>query len=270
MNRLLTLTVCLACIAPVAKAHEFWIDPVEFMVAPDDEIQAALRVGTEYEGSSYSYLPMRFKRFDYAFNDEIANVPGTVGDRPALAMPAPGEGLVTVIHETTDYFIRWADWQDFVDFVEHKDAAWTLDEHRARGLPEGDVGEVYSRYAKSLIAVGDGAGEDIEAGLLTEIVALENPYTGETSDGVDVRVLYEGKPQADTQVEVFEKAPDGAVEIFLTRTDDEGRATIAVKPDHRYQVDSVVLREPAAAIAAEKNVVWESLWANLTFYVPAN
>jgi hypothetical protein len=35
-------------------------------------------------------------------------------------------------------------------------------------------------------------------------------------------------------------------------------------------LDSVVLREPDPAKAAAQKVLWESLWANLTFAVPAN
>jgi uncharacterized GH25 family protein len=116
--------------------------------------------------------------------------------------------------------------------------------------------------------VGSGAGADFEAGLLTEIVALENPYTGEMSDGIDVRVLYEGAPRRETQIEVFEKAADESVTIFTLKTDAEGHATVPVKPGYRYMLDAVVLREPGPEVAAEKNVQWESLWANLTFEVP--
>ena len=147
------------------------------------------------------------------------------------------------------------------------DAVWVLEAHAARGLTEDDRRELYSRYAKSLVAVGSGEGADFEAGLLTEIVALENPYTGEMSDGIDVRVLYEGAPRAETQIEVFEKATDESVEIFTVKTDAAGEATVPVKPGYRYMLDAVVLREPAPEVAAEKNVQWESLWANLTFEV---
>ena len=134
--------------------------------------------------------------------------------------------------------------------------------------PAPPVRERYSRYAKSLIAVGNGAGEDIEAGLATEIVALENPYTGDMTDGLDILVLYEGKPRMDTQVEVFRKAPDGTVTITYERTDEAGKATIPVLPGHRYQLDAVVLRP--LEVVDEKDPSWESLWANMTLEVPAN
>ena len=56
--------------------------------------------------------------------------------------------------------------------------------------------------------------------------------------------------------------------VFTLKTDAEGRATVPVKPGYRYMLDSVVLREPAPDLAAGRDVVWESLWANLTFAVP--
>jgi uncharacterized GH25 family protein len=268
MYRSLITAGCLACIAISAKAHEFWIDPVAAQVQPGDQIVADLRVGQAFKGSSYSYIPENFRRFDVAFAGGIGPVEGTVGDRPAVNIAAPGAGLVVLIHETSDYKIVWDTFEDFESFVEHKDAAWTLEAHRERGLPDAPIGEVYSRYAKALVAVGDGAGEDIETGMETEIVALENPYTGEMSDGIDVLVLYQGAPRAEEQIEVFEKAGDDSVTVFTLKTDAEGRATVPVKPGYRYMLDSVVLREPAPDLAAGRDVVWESLWANLTFAVP--
>lgn len=268
MIRTLSIALSLACLGSGAKGHEFWIDPEAHQVEPGATVVAAIRVGQDYEGSSYSYVPRNFRRFDYAFGDKVLPVEGTMGDRPAATIPVSGEGLMVLIHATTDTTLGWSDWEKFVKFVEHKDAAWVLEAHAARGLTEEDRREVYSRYAKSLVAVGDGTGTDFETGLLTEIVALENPYTGDMSDGIDVKVLYQGAPRAETQIEVFEKAADQSVSIFTVQTDAKGTATVPVKPGYRYMLDSVVLREPEADVAAEKNVQWESLWANLTFQVP--
>lgn len=266
MKPFLPLAASIACIAISAKAHEFWIDPEAHMVAPGAEVSANLRVGQEYNGSAYAYIPRNFRRFDYAMGGEVRPVEGRVGDRPALHLTPEGEGLLVPIHVTTDMIVVWDTWDRFKNFLEHKDLEWGLVEHDARGLPRAPVRERYSRYAKSLIAVGDGAGEDVEAGLLTEIVALENPYTDDMSDGLDIRVLYQGEPRADTQVEVFQKAPDGTVTITYERTDEAGEVTIPVEPGNRYQLDAVVLRP--LEVVEEKDPSWESLWANMTLEVP--
>ena len=244
-----------------AKAHEFWISPDKHLVSPSDQVAAALIVGQNFEGNSQAYLPRSFKRFDYAIGGKIAPVEGRLGDRPALKMDAPGDGLMVIIHETAGLMLTWDEFARFEAFVEHKDATWTLEAHKARGLSEENVREVYTRYAKSLVGIGSAAGSDFEAGLETEIVALENPYTDNMSDGIDVRLLYQGAPRRDEQVDVT---------VFTVRTDGNGVATVPVKAGARYMLDAVVLREPSAALASQRNVAWESLWANLTFGVPAN
>ena len=85
-----------------AKAHEFWIAPDKHLISTSDDVVAALRVGQDFAGNSQAYLPQNFRRFDYAIAGRIAPVEGRLGDRPALRMDAPGDGLMVIIHETDD------------------------------------------------------------------------------------------------------------------------------------------------------------------------
>ena len=259
--------IALASSAGGARAHEFWIDVQDYTVAPGEDIVADLRVGQTYEGNSYSFRPGAFTRFEVASGDAAAPVESRLGDRPALHQPAP-EGLAVVIHVTTNTILTWEDFAIFQRFVEHKAAAGILEAHAARGLPETGFREVYSRYAKALVAVGDGAGTDRAFGLATEIVAGANPYTDDLAAGLPVQVLYDGAPRPGAQVEIFDKAADGTVAVSTVLADDQGRALVPVTAGHRYMLDSVVLRQPTEAVAAQEDAVWESLWANLTFAVP--
>ncbi|MEM9342458.1 MAG: DUF4198 domain-containing protein [Pseudomonadota bacterium] len=263
---LLALAASALCLIP-AHAHEFWIDPLQYTVAPGDPVVADIRVGEEFVGVAYTYFPKNFKRSELQQGATATPNEGRLGDRPALTATAE-EGLAVLVHQTTDSRVSYSGMEKFRNFVTHKDAKWTLAAHAERGLPEDRFVEVYSRYAKSLIAVGDGAGNDAEAGLEIELVARTNPYTEDTSDGVGVTLLYQGDPRPDAQIEVFEKAPDDSVAVFFERTDATGEAVIPVKPGHRYMVDSVVLREPSRDKIEATGAAWESLWANLTFAVP--
>lgn len=268
MRTTLLLAVCMACIAATSKAHEFWIEAIDYQIAPGEKVVANLLVGTEYEGSKQSYIPRNFKRFQFVQNGAAADVPGVVGDRPAANFEVQDSGLLVLVHQTTNSGLTWDTWDKFEKFVRHKDATWVLDEHLAKGLAQENVREVYSRYAKSLIAVGAGAGKDVITGMPTEIVALENPYTDNMADGINVGVLYKGKPRRATQVEVFERSSSGDVRIFTVKTNTKGVATVPVKAGHEYMLDSVVLRRPVTQPSAGKPYAWESLWANLTFEVP--
>ncbi|MCC1492225.1 DUF4198 domain-containing protein [Cognatishimia sp. F0-27] len=259
------MIVGLLMLAAPALAHEFWIDPDRFTVESGGEIVAAIRVGETLKGSSYSYVPPNFKRFDIVMNGTVTPVDGRAGDRPALTMVAPDDGLAVIVHVTKDYTLTYREWDKFVNFTEHKDFEEVLAEHAERGLPQQGFRERYSRHAKSLIAVAGGQGADSEVGLETEIVALANPYTDDVSDGLPVRVLYQGAPRPDVQVELFARDPEGTVTVTLHRTDADGVARLPVEPGWMYLADHVVMRPLVAE--SETDPVWESLWASLTFGV---
>jgi len=263
---LFALILSLVSTKPVL-GHEFWISPLNFQIGAGESIIADLRVGQKFGGSAFAFIPPKFARFDLVNGDRALPVEGRIGDRPALNMIAPGDGLWVIAHETTDSVLTYSDWSLFTGFVTHKDLPEVLETHAQRGLPQTGFRESYRRFAKALVAVGTGAGGDREVGFLTEIIAEKNPYVDDISSGIPVRVLYEGVLRVDAQVEVFEKSADGGVTIFTYRTDVGGRVTIPVKPGHQYLVDAVkMLRQNPNDPATEP--VWRSLWASLTFAVP--
>ncbi len=268
MSRPYILSVAFFLIsAAIASAHEFWIDPEKFILEPDEELVANLRVGQEFVGAPFSYIPARFTRFELRQGDQTGKITSRIGDRPALSQPLPAQGLWTIIHETRDNYLTYEEEGLFTDFVTDKDLRGVLDAHAARGFEETGFSESYRRFAKSLVAVGSGEGADVIAGLRTEIVALSNPYSDLFDGTMRVQVLFEGEPRSDEQVEIFERAPDGAVSITTTRTDDNGNATVPVKPGYTYLLDSVTML-PVEPSQDNRNAVWASLWASLTFAVP--
>lgn len=236
------------------------------MIPKGGEVQAQLRVGQEFGGASYSFNPNRFERFDLVMGDQVTPVTGRLGDTPALNMTTPRDGLLTIVHETGDNILTYKSMEKFVTFAKHKDFEWAVQSHTERGLPTDRFMERYRRYAKSLVAVGDGAGADREVGLKTEIVALANPYT-DKMNVFPVKVLLDGKPRADAQIELFDKDPDGEVEITLYRTNADGIGSFPVSAGHEYLVDAVELL-PLDEGDPTKYPVWLSVWASLTFIVP--
>lgn len=249
-----------------SAAHEFWIDPQEFSIGVDEPLIADLRVGQNFEGTALSYIERNFSRFDLAIGDQITPIAGRMGDRPAINVTEHPEGLGIVLYETTENFVDYDEWGRFVSFVEHKNFPDTLARHAERGLPQTGFIELYTRHVKSLIAIGNGAGQDREFGLRTEFVALANPYTDDLSAGFPVQLLLDGAPRADVQVELWDRAPDNTVTVTLHRTDATGHTTVPVQSGHVYMVDAVTMLEIGPD--ASRDAVWLSLWASMTFEVP--
>lgn len=264
--RFASLAFCLIAALPT-QAHEFWISPDAYQVPTGGTLSAEFRVGQEFKGGGYVFVPGRSEQFFVASPAGKTEVTPRVGDRPALNVPAPEEGLNVAVHETSDLTVTYKDIEVFKRFLAHKDWAFLEEVHRQRGLPDAGFKEAYRRYAKALIGVGHGEGADVEVGLDLELVAVLNPYADNLGAGMLVDLYHYGAKLGNTQVEVFDKAPDGSVEVFQLKTTRGGRVRFDVTPGHEYLVDSVIVQSTQND-DVDAGPVWRSLWASLTFRVP--
>lgn len=261
-------TIALLLFATPAFSHELWLEPLAYQVSGEGRIEANIVNGQNFEGPNLVYLPQRFERFEVFSTDLTTNVAGRAGDRPALAMDAPADGLQILVYQSTPTLLNYESWEKFARFVEHKDLRIDRADHDARGLPDADFKENYTRFSKSLVGVAEAQGADQRIGLETEIVALVNPYTDDLTDGFSAQIFYHDSVRANEQVEVFDKAPDGTVTVERLRTDEQGIVTLPVIAGHSYMLDAVVIREPSDTVAAQTGASYETLWANLTFAIP--
>lgn len=269
MSRLLTVLLCAAPLAPLT-AHEFWIEPEAYQVSPGDSIQADFKNGENFAGARLTYLERDTVRHEMAIAGAVQPIVSRSGDRPAVQMAGPAvEGLLVLVHETDTSRISYKTWEKFMKFVNHKDFKTAEADHLAAGWPQEGFRESYSRHVKSLIGVGHGRGTDRAFGMATEFVALTNPYDPAFEGTMKVSLTYLGDPRPDAQIEVFERAPDGEVAVQLHRSDADGNAAIPVQSGHAYLFDAVVLRKAPDPGDDPKAPVWETLWAGLTFAVPA-
>ena len=258
----------LAFLAAPVSAHEFWLEPTAYQVPANGRLTANIVNGQNFEGVILPFVPQRFTHFKGFAGNKTADVAGRTGDTPALDNAPLAEGLNIIAYQARYATVDYETWEKFESFVKHKDLGDLLPRHQERGIPMENFKEIYARFSKTLIGVGNSAGADKRVGLETEIVALTNPYTDDLSGGMKVQLFYRADASPDSQIEVFEKAPNDTVTIFLVRTNAEGIATIPVKSGFSYMADAVVLRDPAEKLARDSGAVYETLWANLTFQAP--
>lgn len=265
---LIFLVICRLGIALPAHAQEFWLQPQDYQPKTGATLQVQLRDGQDFKGVEIGYFRKRIEMFDWFQNQTRMPVISHTGDFPALRMVAEQDGLMVLAYEAKFRIMQHNALANFLDFTADKGLTDVEAQHRLRNLPEGRFNEIFTRYCKSLIGVGSAVGQDLQTNMEIEFVALGNPYTDDLSQGLAVSLLYRGVPRANSQIKVFARGPDNLVEINTQRTNAHGQAVIAVKPAHSYLLDAVILREPDENIASEHRVVWETLWASLTFSIP--
>ncbi|AKH99933.1 nickel uptake transporter family protein [Hoeflea sp. IMCC20628] len=258
------LVGAMLAVSPVS-AHEFWIEPHVFSIKPQTEIRADLRVGQDFKGDAFPYIPSRFTAFKHYDSLGETDITGTTGDLPALTLMPQSEGLNIFTYVSVGERIRFKEWEKFAAYLELEGLNSIPARHDARGLSRDDVRELYTRCAKTLVNVGDATrDQDRATGMRLELVAGQNPQALSAGAKMSFTLLWEGQPLDDTQVALFQRGNDGTLAArTLARTNENGQASFTLPASGTYLAAGVHMIEAPA----ERNADWESYWASLTFAV---
>lgn len=252
-----------------AQAHEYWIQPLKYRLTSTENLEADLRVGIDFAGSKQAYLPNNFNTFAVTNANGTSPIEGRIGDMPAANFTPGVEGLQILNLFSGSQRLTWDTFQEFEDFVKMHGMDWVLARHAERGLPDEGFREAYTRFVKSLVAVGEGAGQDQFTGMFFELVAGQNPYTDDMSNGMPITVMFKGAPLADKQVDLFYRDTSGELTRLSVQSNAAGRAVVPYLGDGEYMVNVVHMVEPSAEDTERTKVVWHSLWGSLTYAIGA-
>jgi len=265
MKRLAAIIALCFAAAP-AVGHEFWIEPVQAKVAAGAPIKALTYVGSEFEGDELPNFPSMQRVVDVTLGDMTVPIGGPELQKPALQTPSLGDGLHVLRYQSRDYQLSYESYDKFLAFLDEAQRPELAAEHDARGLPRDGIREVYFRYAKSLVAVGSGAGSDRFMGMPFELVALTNPYTQALGDmQFELRFLEE--PLPDAALHVFHRAPDGTIDNIRLRSDATGVVTVPSANPGFYMVNAIQILPSSPRMQNLLGASWQSLWASLTYAV---
>ena len=263
--RILIVLFCM--LASPVVAHELWIEPADYQVQSFDNIVAGIKNGEDFEGTQLSYLPGDFEHFVILGANQAVGVVSRIGDRPAIDQAAPSSGLNIIVYESKPTTISYDSFEKFKDFAINHGVDDIAKTHFARGLSSGKFTEVYTRYSKALVSVGNAQGADRRIGLEAELVALENPYLLKDATDIRVQLFFNGAPRPDSQLEMYSKAASGELIASVHETNADGIAVLPIVAGSQYMLNAVIFRPPHER-HQDTNAVWETLWANLTFAVP--
>ena len=249
------------------NAHEFWIEPLKY-INENNEIEAHLKVGQNFEGMTLMYNTSDFTKFNIlsGSKNKKIKVKGVLGDVPALNLKSSIDNLVIIYHETNDKFVDYKKFSKFKDFVLEKSHRELIDQHFELNYPSENFVESYRRYAKSLIAIKGTSGRDKKTGLLFEFVLKNNPY--ELKDNkISAHLYYKKKPLKNQKVTIFSKKNQEEVKIITLVTDKEGSLEFIAEKGRDYLLDSVIIT-PKKGDPKKKEPIWHSVWASTTFTIP--
>ncbi len=245
------------------SAHEFWLEPINFKIAANKKLRAHEKVGQDFKGNKYAYLASSYASLNLTIGNNTHAVKSRLGDLPAISELVKEEGLGILSAVTTPSDVTYETWEKFSSFIKSKGLDWVFEEHKRRKLPEKNFVESYRRYAKSLVKIGHGKGNDRVLGLEFEWVIETNPYTS-GSEPIKAQLLWQGKPHAKAHVDIFNRVNGKLIKSELI-TDNEGKVEIPRAKGGKYLINAVQMIEAPKKMLDEKDAVWESRWASITY-----
>ena len=250
----------LTAAAAELSAHDFWIQPSSFRPAVGSVVQLRLFVGPHFEGEPLPRIPQLLSRFAFVSASGERDVPGRAGMEPAGVVRIESPGMQIAVYRSLDSPIT-IEPAKFEEYLKEEGLEKIAKIRAQKGETQKPARELFSRCAKALLEVGDGApaGKDQAVGLTLELVSEENPYALGAGDELPVRLLLEGKPLAGALVQALLHG-DPSVNVSA-RTDRNGRARLRLAKSGFWLLKAVEMQAAPAGAEAD----WKSLWASLTF-----
>jgi hypothetical protein len=272
-GRIARLAAALALLfAGAAWAHDMWIEPSGYEPLQGTRLAVRLRIGQQFQGDPFPRDPALLLRFAVIGSGTGAEtpIPGVPGTDPAGYIVTGAPGLYELVYASRHAAVE-LDGAKFEKYLADEGLETISAQRAGRGQSAAPVKEIYSRCAKSLIAVGGdaGAGQGVAAGhdrvlgLTLELIPERNPYSLAPGQELPVRLLYRGAPLAGAKVAALLKGqPSRQV---AARTDAQGRVRLPLGGSGVWLVKAVHM----IAVPAGSGADWESFWASLTFALPA-
>ena len=269
----LLLGLLLFCPASPTAAHDFWLQPSQYWVAPALPVSVTLQVGHgEFRQRSPIAL-QRITRFQAVapqgtsidLHDRLRL--GQAIEDGNFTLRAPG--LYVIVLQTDDHAQSHLPAIRFNDYVRVEGLTPASDYRTRLNRMETDGSERYSRCAKSLVQVGDSGTEtqsqvNKPVGLPLEIVPEVNPYAMTRFPNFPVTVIYLGQPLAGALVKLT-NLKDDARPLEMHLTDRDGRASFAMPSSGSWLLNVIWTR----ALPASEETEFETVFSSLSFGFPS-
>jgi hypothetical protein len=258
---LLALTIVV--LAPIAFAHDVWIEPSSFRPAVGERVTVALRVGEDLRGEPMPRIPALIERFILKGETREIPVIGRAGADPAGMMVVGESGLQWIGYQSKPYPMT-IEARKFEAYLKEEGLERIIAERARKGQHAAPGRERFYRCAKSLLNVPrldvPGSSETpAPLGFTLELQPLKNPYALHSGEALPVSLTFHGKPIANVLVVALRK--DSPEKSVRARTDAAGRVSLRLDGAGFWLIKAVHMQ----AAPPGSGVDWESWWASMTF-----
>jgi len=266
------ILLVVSVLATPARAHDYWLAPVAYVVPSDREVGVSLLVGehlvSEEDRPLEKQRTPRIDRFHGA--DRVDLFPAAIeGALPAFTIRLEGAGghLLVVDRVPATVVLDAGRFERYLLAEGHKGI---IEERAKRGESVMPGRERYRRNLKALLQVGAARDETfgIDSGQTIELVPEHHPTFVAPGQAVTFRLTFRDQPLANHRVVALSKGTGAVAVVHSTdyTTDAEGRVNIAIDRRGEWVIRGVKMVRCEAEC---DDVEWDSYWFAYSFANPA-
>ena len=263
---LLITTFCV--LAGLALAHEFWLEPSQYVVRTGERVNIQVMVGEGFAGERSEGVKNRIIQYRHHTATSSTDLAptltnGTYGN-VVVQLNTPGTHLFSFAN-TPKFLAMKAD--SFLLYLEEDGLSNVIAARKQRNEASKPSRELYQRCVKTLVQVGNKPDNTFAkpTGMPLEIMADKNPYAQRVGQPIGYQILFGDKPISGALVRYWNRDLKNELTEEKQRSDAQGRVQFLLKPGKNMV--SVVHMVPASDTAQTRYqpADWHSYWSSLTF-----
>ncbi len=268
MNHKSLLFICSFLFILPVLAHEFWLEPQQYIFSRTDEINIRFKVGEAFTGDNWTGNNEKVKELKLYYADIVDDLTDALGDEngDSLQFSLHEEGTAMVTFNNVNSFLQ-TEAKEFNTYLTEEGLQYAIDYRRKQNQTDSVGREFYQRSVKTIVQVGALKTEVYkkQTTLPVDIIPLSHPYKLVTGDSLKVRVLFKGEPLANAKIRLWHKLLNKVKDTSYT-SNARGEIIFPVKTTGEWMVSCVAIErltdEPGLPAI---DTGWQSYWGSLTW-----
>ena len=244
-------------------AHEFWLQPQQYIFSRGEEINIRFKVGEGFAGDNWSGNQEKVNELKLYYNDITDDLKHGLGKDI-------GDSLQISIFEETTAMITFNNVNSFIELEAPKFNEYLLEDglnsaidYRKQNNETDSAGrEFYQRSVKTIVQVGSKKTDIYkkQTTLPVDIIPLSHPYELTNNQILKVKILYKGQPLANTKIRTWHNLL-GTVTDSSFMSNADGEISFPVETNGEWMVSCVHM----IRITDNPKAQWQSYWGSVTW-----
>ncbi len=245
-------------------AHEFWLEPQQYIFSRGQEINIRFHVGEGFKGENWSGSREKINFLNLYYGDVVdsslnEHISEEKGD--SLQFSVYEEGTVMVVFNNINSYIELEP-QKFLEYLKEDGLTNAIDYRKAYNETDSAGREYYQRSVKTIVQVGAVKTNSYKrtTPLPIDIIPQSHPYTVNGQQLMNMKVLFKKEPLVNHKVRVWHKMPDGVTDSTYT-SNANGEISFTVEPKGEWMVSCVNM----VRLTDDPKAQWQSYWGSCTW-----